>query len=479
MTTPNELEPNVSTPCKAYKEYVDEWTLIQSLLGGTKKMREMGETYLPKHIEEDQPDYERRLKKTFLEAKFSEAVRKIVAKPFQRPVIISDHDDSRINDIKTNVDKSGLKAYPFFKTAMRNGVSYGRSFALVDMPSSAADNLGQAKAKGIRPTFNLVHPLNLIGWSFEDEDSGENELSEIRIVNYVTSRDGWKETCQKQIHVWYPDHWEIHIKKPGDEDKTDLEAEWIIPDGDKWFGENGLGKIPLVSFFADHHQGLTSGIPLQNLAYLNLAHWQSSSEHRNYLSFARIGVWFMKGMGEKKGQRKGDHNKIAPNRVIKSENKDANIDIIEASGSAAKISRDDLADLNEQMENASYAPFVQKSGSITATKTSIDEAKAITEVQSWAAGMSQFVSDCYDLSFDWLDLVRPDDFIARVHQDFQASINSENGISRINEVRRQGDMSLEMFVDQLDRFGFYGDDVDKEDLEVEVERIRSENGDIG
>lgn len=56
-------EATVDTPCAAYVEMALHWELIDDLLGGTLRMRELAERWLPKETHEASQAYQNRLKR--------------------------------------------------------------------------------------------------------------------------------------------------------------------------------------------------------------------------------------------------------------------------------------------------------------------------------------------------------------------------------------------------------------------------------
>ena len=73
-----------------YQASKEDWDLVTALLGGTRAMREAGETYLPTHAEETDEQYEDRLQSSVLFNAFEEAVDGVVARVFSEPVILKE-----------------------------------------------------------------------------------------------------------------------------------------------------------------------------------------------------------------------------------------------------------------------------------------------------------------------------------------------------------------------------------------------------
>ena len=73
----------------------------------------------------------------------------------------------------------------------------------------------------------------------------------------------------------------------------------------------GIEHVPVVECAVDADYAMRARPPLLDLAWLNLAHWQSSSDQRHILHIARVPILFARGMDTAESQID-----IGPNRII-------------------------------------------------------------------------------------------------------------------------------------------------------------------
>src|SRR3546814_11327266 len=93
---------------------------------------------------------------------------------------------------------------------------------------------------------------------------------------------------RSQIRVLEPGRWSLWRRADAVRDRP-----WRRhAGGETSFGPPGFGTLPLVTVYAERTGYLTARPPLLDLAWLNLAHWQSSSDQRHILHVARVPILF-------------------------------------------------------------------------------------------------------------------------------------------------------------------------------------------
>jgi len=71
--------------------------------------------------------------------------------------------------------------------------------------------------------------------------------------------------------------------------------EWVLIDN----GPMTLGKIPLVTHYTFRIGDFIARPPFEDLSWLNIEHWQSSSDQRNALRYGRSAILFLQGFNVK------------------------------------------------------------------------------------------------------------------------------------------------------------------------------------
>src|SRR5690606_19200491 len=113
----------------------EDWALVSALLGGTKAMREAGETYLPKWPKEDKESYEERLSRSTLLPAFSETVKNMTGRVFARAITLGDEVPANIREwVTDDIDLQGNNLDVFADEWFRTALGYGICHCLVEYP---------------------------------------------------------------------------------------------------------------------------------------------------------------------------------------------------------------------------------------------------------------------------------------------------------------------------------------------------------
>lgn len=453
----------VNTPVLAYSEMAGRWDLLHDLLGGTTTMRAAGTKWLPREEAESTEAYSVRKERTFLFNAYKNAVRRIVSKPFAKPIVVTGELSERLAMIENDVDRAGTNLTQLGRDMLDAGVIYGLTHILVDFPSMDTNvTLADEQAIEARPTFIHVRPPDLIGWRTEmNLIGGGTRLTQIRILERSVEPDGmFLDEEVVRVRVYTEMTWQLWRLIRDGKGKESFVLENA--------GIHSFGAVPLATFYTDRTGFLTGDPPLHDLAEINLAHWQSSSDQRNYLRFIRMGLLMASGF-EKGEIRKGIT--IGVNRMVSSSNPDADLKYVEHGGKAAEAGRFDLQDLEEQMEVLGAQPLIQRSQRTTARARSIDENRVDTDAQAWVRGLENTIFEMYTMASRWVGEDLSEDFKADVNNDFGISQKKVDDTKNLIAARKQGDISRETFLTEIRKLGTLSETLD---VQEELERIQNE-----
>ncbi len=456
-------EAQVNTPCLAYNRMAKRWSLIDDLLGGTLAMREAGKKWLPKEPREEESAYQVRLDRAVVFGAYSDTVNTLSGKPYRKPITLTDSLSGQLEIIRDNVDGNGASLEQFGQALISEGINRGIVHILVDYPATAdktgkTPNLKQERDNGIKPNFILISAKNLIGWRFEGD-----RLVEIRIREVSTEPDGqWGEKEVERIRVYGINDWKLYRQ-------TDKKDGWIVENS----GTHTFGDVPLISIYLNR-TGLMEARPcLEDLAWTNLAHYQSSNDQRNCLRFVRAAVLGMVGLTE---DEMAKEIVVGPMRVIRSTNPEAKIEWIEHSGAGLESGEKDIQRLEDQMEVQGLQPLVRKSGGQTATGKAIDADNSESDMQSWVRVLEKGIKKAYEYAAKWIKAELPDDFSVDIYSDFGLSVRAIEDIKTLQSARLSGDLSRETFLKEMKRRAILGEGLD---VQEEIDRIESEGPALG
>jgi hypothetical protein len=206
---------------------------------------------------------------------------------------------------------------------------------------------------------------------------------------------------------------------------------------------------------------------LDDLADVNIAHWQSQSDQRQILHVARVPILFGSGLPDDKPIV------ISTSQATISSEPTADLKWVEHSGAAIGAGRQDLKDLEFQMEAHGLQLLVNQAGGQSATGAVLDAAKE-TSILSMTADALQ---DCLEQALQWMADYASEGAggSVKVNKDFAANILDAQELQLLLAAVNTGNMSRETFISTLVNRGIIADSVTPED---EAQRIEDEGGNL-
>ena len=459
----------VNTPCNGYQGNSTLWKLIDDILGGTAVMRENCRDWLPQEPKETLKSYRIRVSRSFLFNAVKDTMEKVVSKPFSRPVTLTENVPQKLEEIAGNCDLAGRDLTQFFRDVFKEALKRGLTHVLIDMPSipdnARPRNLAEERDLHLRPVFVHIKPEDLIAWKTRTTTNGELITEEIRFRETRTEPVGaYGEQDVEYIRVYTPDRWELHRKHPDSKEFVKTKEGPVTYPGP---------GVPIRTLYFNRTAPYAADPPLTELAWTNLAHFQSDSDQRNILRFTRFGILFAAGFSPAEIEA---GIVIGPNKLVASANENATLKYVESQDAASNAGVVDIKHLEERLVTLGLQPFVSKSGGQTATAKSIDEAKVHSNVQAWARATEAIIGECYEDAAKWVGVELPDDFSADVNNDFGISARAGEDVKNLIAVRAAGDITRETYLKELRRRDLLSEAVD---IEVELENVKAEGPPAG
>ena len=466
MTTNSEEKSPVSIPNIGYENMAVDWGLILSLLGGTRAMRDAGQKWLPMEPAESTTSYDIRLGRAVLYNALRDTLHKLKNRPFTHAINVTDLP-AEISYLENDVDGAGTSLDTFLTDVLENLIQYGIAHIFVDhsVIESIAEGNEITKAEenelGVRVFLVNVSPANLIGWQ-SVKTQKTTELTQIRIQEAVIEADGEYGDAESQyITVYHPDGWELHQQDAENEDKYDLLE----------IGDTSLGKIPLVTIYANRTGFLTADPPLMDLAWQNLSHWQSGSDQKNILRFSRFGLIFGKGLPE--ALAKTGQLDLGPTKALLVEDKDADLKYVEHSGKAIEAGRKDLEDIEQKMRVLGNQPLMKELPN-TATAERLDEGRTVSQLQSWIRSLERGIKKALELACEWRKIESPETMAVDIYSDFEAVVLGGSDKELLLKMKQDGDITRVRLLKEEQRRGVFSQDMDPEE---ESEAAQKESDD--
>ncbi|MAK37623.1 MAG: hypothetical protein CMC15_15805 [Flavobacteriaceae bacterium] len=456
---PMGMKPSVAKPTEAYFRMLPKWQLIDDLMGGTLTMRSAGRQWLPMEDRESAHNYDMRLQRSYLYGAFKDTIQKLSAKPFSKPVATSGAMPEQMEAMVENIDYRKRDLTQFARLIFEDGLKYGLGHVLVDFPMTGGNlSYGAERSSGVRPYFCRIAPRDMISWRTERQADGSERLVQIRFVERRTEYgDNFEEKVCEYIRVIEPKMWQLWKKEDDSEDYIKVDE-----------GTHSYDGVPLATFYTAQEDYLTATPPLEDLAWLNLAHWQSLSDQRNILRFARIGILFASGLDEEEIEQGVT---VGASQLISSTNPDAKLQYVEHSGRAIGAGEDDLKRMEERMEVLGLQPLIQATGNATATARAMDEAKTHSNIQAWIRGLENTLQTAFEFASEWIGTTMPEDFAVDIFNDFGVSLSATDDMKSLIAMKQAGLIQHQTFLDEVKRRGILADQIDSQD---EIEAIGEE-----
>ncbi len=427
-----------STSSQLYDAMAMRWALPKALMGGTLAMRAAGTRYLPRHPAENSAIYAERASRSVLRNHFRRTVTKLVGRIFAEPLIISEDMPDELVAILRNIDLVGRGLNVFARDWFEDAMVSGLSHVLVDFPAAAGgQSLAEERENGARPYAVHVRADQLIAAQW-DSRGGDKVLTQIRVREKALRYHGFEEVEEEQIRVIEPDHWRLY--------RQDKKGVWQEAEA----GENTLGRIPLVTLYTARTGFLQAEPPLEDLAFLNLEHYQIRSDQRNALNVASFPILAASGYNpEIDGPIE-----VGPNKVLTTSESEGKYYYVESSGAALEAGAKELDALEKAMLLFGLQ-FETPKERETATGRALDAADALSPLSAMAMNLEDSLNAMLSLFAGWLEMP----FIGSIGVSTKsgAAQNSERDLDFLLEARRLGDVSGEELIREAKTRGLLSD----------------------
>jgi hypothetical protein len=441
--------------------------LPSTLMGGTTAMRGAGKMYLPQEPSETAKAYAIRLQRSFLFNGYRKTVHDMAGKVFSKAIVVADDMPEELALYAENIDLAGRNIDTFgfgvFLDALSNGVTY----LLVDMdkPVLRADGtiatltLAQSRQQNRRPWVVHVQAQQVLGWR-SGVIAGVETLTQFRFKETVREQtDEYGEKAISQVRVLRREgdtiSWEVHRESP------EVPGMWAKIDE----GPLTIDEIPVIPVYFNRTGFMMGEPPLSDLAEVNLSHWQSQSDQRNILHVARVPILFGAGFDAKTGKLE-----VGAQRMLTSSDPNAKLAYVEHSGAAIESGRNDLKDLEFQMQVMGLELLIPKPGGQSATGEIIDATKMNTPLAMMAMALKDALEQMFVLMAKFVGKA---DFAGSltINTDFGVSLRGAQDTQDLLKMVKEGIISRTTFIDEMKRRAVLSEDVNAEE---EAERALNE-----
>lgn len=464
----------VNEPDCANRKHADDRSIVRDLYDGTRRMREAKEKYLPRETGESPQEYDARLNRSFCYPGVEDAVDDILGRIFRVPLAVDTKGSPLFDDLIEDVDLCGNNLHRFARDVAQDALLDGICYVLVDMPRVEARTLAEQRAAGARPFFRKIPAAEMLGLRV-GRRNGKEIVEQVRIHECASVSAGeFGEEKVEQVRV---------INAPGDpipsvpgvvptralctytiyRKTDDAKDEWTVVES----GTIDSDFIPLVAVYTERCEFMRARPPLVNLAWINVAHWQSSSDQRNILRVGRVPILFASGVKQEEIAPDGTVT-IGSSRIFAFGDYQANMRYVEHSGAAIEAGASDLKSLEEKMKSTA-AELLTRPGDRTATEAAIQTAQD----NSWLSDIAAGIKDSFNLALSyaaiWLGLAEDAAPTVTIAMTVDGAPNTAE-LDALNKARDRGDITRLTYLKELARRNLFAEDFDpKEEAENATE----------
>ena len=435
-------ERTVDAPNNSWVRMEPGWLLIEQLMKGTRGIRQGHRKFLPQFPRESDESYDNRLQKSVL-SPFTKRLELMLAGMLTRkPVRLTDVSDV-VTEQLFDVDLQGNDLQQWLFNTARVALRYGHVGVLVDAPAAGQNG---------RPYWVSYSPREILGWRTEIAE-GQQKLTMLRLAETITVADGkYGEKDVERVRVLTPGAYEIHEK----DDKGDYN---IVDEG-----TTSLNEIPFAVAYANRTGVLESMPPLDDIAELNLQHYQVSSDLSNILSVSAIPLLAIYGFPQSAEEiSAGASEALALPESARSE-------YIEPSGNSFDAQFKQLEQIENKINGLGLAAVLgAKLVGETAEAKRIDRSQGDSTMMVVAQQMQDMIDNC--LRFHAKYMQQPVAGSSQVNRDFLGQRLEPQEIQSLLQLYTAGTITQETLLNEL-----ANGDVLSEDFDIEEEIEATQTG---
>ena len=446
-------DPKIDDLGEEVKEMQTRAAVCQAVAAGVIEMRKQAKTYLPQRAMEDQKTWDSRRDEAEFFPAFAHALEAYIGKPLGSPIVFKDVPPA-VEAGFENLDKCGADADTFFREVLKAGLRDGCTYVVADyakVPQGAT--LAQERALGARPY--LIHvPLDkVIDFRTQAGEDGTVTFTHFRYkecVQVPVNRWGTKEV--ERIRVLDPgmvEVWEKQVLTVGGQ------PVWVLLED--LSGPVSVQEVPVACY-----RPKKDGPPLEDLAWLNVTHWQSSSYQRAVLNVARVPLLACDT------DVREDPNAPVVIGVKGLITGLENLHYVEHQGAAIQAGKEDLHDLEDQMRRVAGQMLVAEGGQKTAREASLESSDGSSKLRAWVNTFHDFVEECLRLMALWVRESAGGS--AELDMDWDEEEVNALVLTALSTMRDKGQISQDVLFWNIQKGGLVPPDRTLEDEQAALEK---------
>lgn len=445
---------SVKTKSPAVAEMHAQGAAVRALLGGTKAMRLAGRKYLPQWPQESDEAYKARLNTSTLLPAMRETVNQMVGRVFFQEIELENVSDG-LKAYMPNIDLRNNSLSVFCSAWFRDALAHGASYVLVDYPrGGSAKTRADEKALNLRPYLVHIQNEDVLGFRHELRN-GVNVCVQFRYIERVTVEDGeFGEKVVEQVVVLEPGR--VRRFRPDSNGEMALHEDVVLLKNGK-----PLDYVPVVDLVPEPLTPFAGRVPLEDLADLNVKHWQSQSDQDNITHYVRVPLLMYQGQEDIASITSAAGNMISVGA-------EGSLSYIEHSGKAIEAGERHLEKLENDMRIAGAKLLDRTKMALTDSQARDEQGKEISKLRHYANLLEDAVGRALDLMAQWQG--SDNGGFVEISGNIEADFNPTTSLDVLIKMNASGVVSDETLFNEAKRRG-----VVSSLAEWEAEKVRLES----
>lgn len=344
---------------KLYDAFASTWETVRDCVAGARAVKERGEKYLPKLSGQSIDSYNAyKARAVFLNA-CGRTLDAMVGFIFRHNPEVKVPEDARMAELLADADLRGNSFYDVQRDTIEAVLSVGRRITVIDWHEMEARpflltyetedvvNWRVGRIKGRTLLTLLVLRETSPDWiAFDAAEAAPSryeggEYEQYRIYELLQDSDDSEPYLRVSIERKVVDEWRT--------------VEQCFPAR----GGISLHRIPAVAHGPDDNDFEPRKVPLSDIAELNVAHYQTSADHRNALHVAGVPTPCFFGFPK---DANGEVTiRLGPNEAIVTDNADASASYLSYSAEGAAPLSEEMDKLERRMASLGARIFERQS----------------------------------------------------------------------------------------------------------------------
>lgn len=430
----------------AHQRQHDAVTICRDVYGGTLRMRERGEKYLPQFPKEKFEAYQARLRTSVLYNAFKRTVRGLVGMVFRKEPQLGEDVPAQLVEHAENIDLAGRNLAVFAQDAFTDAMVDGHVCIFVDMPAvdpDAVPTLAHERAMGLRPYWTTIPKSEVLRFSTQMVN-GRAVLTEFVYRECAVERDGqYGEREVQRIRIYRLTggrvEFQVFTKRKDESGKESWTAEKQ--------GTMSIDEIPVATAYTSRVRYLESEPPLLDLALENVLHYQTRSDRCNNLHIAATPIPVLIGA---EVDEDGKTQVVATNQAIQLP-LGGDAKYLEPTGAALDHSQRELQDIEARMAALGLAMLQRETRAAeTAEAKRIDKSASDSQLAAAAIALGDAIEEAFRLHAKWLKIGEGGGSVS-VNDDFERQEITPQMVKELREMVGAGQLRLETMWDILER----------------------------